>query len=237
MFSIWFLVTGRSNENICCNFLSQWRVEFKFDLPWDCLQLSFLSYMKVNGMRIKEILKRIWLLSANKIKPSESICKQSSQVKLEIELNMSFWQIITAIYCRHGRAGHSFGFQNSKIDSFLYSKAFCSPYICLARKQMRIKKIAQAILLFLCVRFLKQIQLWLMKFLIMSVYRQNRNFISQDLILLWSFYPTYLKTMPLKLGKGLIFESKVIVVFVKFSFSEKATKICAIFLMVWTLTK
>ena len=42
-----------------------------------CLQLSFLKsatrYMKVNGMRIQEILRRIWLLSANKIKPSESM--------------------------------------------------------------------------------------------------------------------------------------------------------------------
>ena len=103
------------------------------------------TYMKVNGMRIKEILRRIWLLSANKIKPSESICKQSSQVKLE--LNLSFWQIITAIYCRH-----SFGFQNSKIDSFLYSKAFCSPYICLARKQIWISKknCASNIIIFVC---------------------------------------------------------------------------------------
>ena len=129
----------------------------------DKVLLDYTRYMKFNGMRIKEILRRIWSLSANKIKPSESICKQSSQVKLE--LNLSFWQTVTAIYCRNGKAGHSFGFQNSKIDSFLYSKAFCSPHICLARKQMWMKKIRA---LFLSVRFLTLIQPWLMKFLIMS---------------------------------------------------------------------
>ena len=40
--------------------------------------------MKVKRMKIKEILRRIWLISANKIKPSESICKQSSQTQTQV---------------------------------------------------------------------------------------------------------------------------------------------------------
>ena len=55
---------------------------------------SATRYMKVKRMKIKEILRRIWLLSANNIKPSESMCKQSIQVKLE--LNSALWQIIAA---------------------------------------------------------------------------------------------------------------------------------------------
>ena len=42
-------------------------------------------------MRIKEILRRIWLISANKLKKnSESVSKQSTQLK--IELNSSLQQ-------------------------------------------------------------------------------------------------------------------------------------------------
>jgi len=55
--------------------------------------------MKDKGMRIKENLRRIWLLSANKIKPSESMCKQSTQLKHE--LNSSLRQIIAAIVGRN----------------------------------------------------------------------------------------------------------------------------------------
>ena len=40
-------------------------------------------YIKAKRMGIKEILRRIWLISTNKIKASESICKQSGQVKLK----------------------------------------------------------------------------------------------------------------------------------------------------------
>ena len=169
---IWFFVTGRSNENICCNFLSQSQVEFKFDMSWDCLQLSFLiksatRYMKFNGMRIKEILRRIWLLSANKIKPSELICKQSSQVRLE--LNLSFWQTVTAIYCRHGRASHSFGFQIQKLIHSCTQKHFAHPIFAWQGNKCEWQFFRkQYIILFLCVRFLTLIQPWLMKFLIMS---------------------------------------------------------------------
>ena len=37
-------------------------------------------------MGIKEILRSIWLISANKIKPSESICKQSSQIQNQTQV-------------------------------------------------------------------------------------------------------------------------------------------------------
>ena len=40
-------------------------------------------------------MRRIWLISADKIKASESVCKQSSQ----LELNSSLWQIIAALEC------------------------------------------------------------------------------------------------------------------------------------------
>ena len=36
---------------------------------------------------IKEILRTIWLITANKIKPSEYICKQSSQTQAIIVTN------------------------------------------------------------------------------------------------------------------------------------------------------
>ena len=35
-------------------------------------------------IKIKEILWRIWLISANKIKPSEYICKQSGQTQTQV---------------------------------------------------------------------------------------------------------------------------------------------------------
>ena len=43
-------------------------------------------------MGITEILRRIWLFSVNKIKTSESVGKQSTQLKLELELNSSLGQ-------------------------------------------------------------------------------------------------------------------------------------------------
>ena len=72
-----------------CNYLSHWRVEFEFDLRLFTAQFSnkaiLDTYMKVKRMWIKNILRRIHLISNNEIKPSESFCKQSSQ---------SLWQII-----------------------------------------------------------------------------------------------------------------------------------------------
>ena len=57
--------------------------------------------MKVKRMGITEILRRIWLFSANKIKSSESFSKQPTQ--LIVELNSSLRHIIVtqhALYIR-----------------------------------------------------------------------------------------------------------------------------------------
>ena len=51
--------------------------------------------VKVKRMGITEILRRIWLFSANKIKSSESFSKQPTQ--LIVELNSSLRQIIDTI--------------------------------------------------------------------------------------------------------------------------------------------
>ena len=48
--------------------------------------------MKVKRMGITEILRRIWLFSANKIKSSESFSKQPTQII--VDLNSSLWHII-----------------------------------------------------------------------------------------------------------------------------------------------
>ena len=52
--------------------------------------------MKVKRMGIKDLLRKIWLIAANKINPSESICKQSSQVKLKVKVKLYSlkWQAI-----------------------------------------------------------------------------------------------------------------------------------------------
>ena len=42
--------------------------------------LSATRYMKVKRMEITEILGRIWLFSANKIKSSESVSKQPTHL-------------------------------------------------------------------------------------------------------------------------------------------------------------
>ena len=51
--------------------------------------------MKVKRMGITEILRRIWLFSANKIKKYESVSKQPTQ--LIVELNSSLRHIIVTI--------------------------------------------------------------------------------------------------------------------------------------------
>ena len=52
--------------------------------------------MKVKRMGITEILRRIWLFSANKIKSSESFSKQPTQ--LIVELNSSLQHVIVTKY-------------------------------------------------------------------------------------------------------------------------------------------
>ena len=58
--------------------------------------LSATRYIKLKKMGITEILRRIWLFSANKIKSSESFSKQSTQ--LIVELNSSLRHIIVTLY-------------------------------------------------------------------------------------------------------------------------------------------
>ena len=53
---------------------------------------TYARYMKVKRMGITEILRRIWLFSANKIKSSESVSKQPTQPI--VELNSSLRHII-----------------------------------------------------------------------------------------------------------------------------------------------
>merc|ERR1719400_600782 len=55
-------------------------------------RLSATRYMKVKRIGITEILRRIWLFSANKIKSSEAFSKQPTQ--FIIKLNSSLRQII-----------------------------------------------------------------------------------------------------------------------------------------------
>ena len=77
----------------CDNYVPQWWVEFDDELSWLITnRLSDTRYMKVNRMAIKEILGRIWLFSASKIKISESISKHPNQ--LIVELNSSLRHII-----------------------------------------------------------------------------------------------------------------------------------------------
>ena len=52
-------------------------------------------YMKIKRMGLPEILRRIWLFSANKIKSSESFSRQPAQ--LIVELNSSLRQIIDSV--------------------------------------------------------------------------------------------------------------------------------------------
>ena len=60
-------------------------------------------------MGITEILRSIWLFSANKIKNSESGSKQPTQ--LIIELNSSLWHIIvTHILSRESVCSLKYGF-------------------------------------------------------------------------------------------------------------------------------
>ena len=52
----------------------------------DGILLSATRYMKVKRMGITEILRKIWLFSANKIKSSESVTKQPTQLIIVAEI-------------------------------------------------------------------------------------------------------------------------------------------------------
>ena len=72
--------------NFCRNDELSWLFTNKF---------SATRYMKVKRMGVTEILRRIWLFSANNIKSSESVSKQPTQ--LIIELNSSLRQKLGTI--------------------------------------------------------------------------------------------------------------------------------------------
>ena len=72
-----------SNESIICrNDELSWTMS---QLSWQFTnRLSATRYLKVKRMGITEILKRIWLFSANKIKSSESFSKQPTQLIIAV---------------------------------------------------------------------------------------------------------------------------------------------------------
>ena len=72
--------------------------------------------MNVKRMGITEILRRIWLFSANKIKISESFSKQPTQ--LIIQLKSSLRQIIVTIISLITRIASLFTLQIQIFDSF-----------------------------------------------------------------------------------------------------------------------
>ena len=49
-------------------------------------------------MGIKEILRRIWLISENKVKPSESIWKQSSQTQTQVIIVTIILTLISSVF-------------------------------------------------------------------------------------------------------------------------------------------
>ena len=87
----------RNGRNLCDNYVRNDELSSK--MSWvGCLTDSGLPvtrYMKVKRTGITEILRRIWLFSANKIKSSESGSKQPTQL------------IIAAHNCHKGVRFHS----------------------------------------------------------------------------------------------------------------------------------
>ena len=61
-------------------------------------RLRATRYMNFKRIGITEILRRVWLFSANKIKSSESGSKQPTQ--LIVQLNSSLWHIIVTFIVR-----------------------------------------------------------------------------------------------------------------------------------------
>ena len=65
----------------CDNYMLQWWVELDDELRWLFTnRLSATRYMNVKRMGITDMLRRIWLFSANKMKISESVSKQPTQL-------------------------------------------------------------------------------------------------------------------------------------------------------------
>ena len=70
-----------SNKVLRIKYLLQWWVELDDELSWLFTNiLSATRYLKVKTMGKTEIMRRIWLFSANKTKSSKSFRKQSTQL-------------------------------------------------------------------------------------------------------------------------------------------------------------
>ena len=73
----------------CDNYVLQWWVEFAYELSWLFTnRFRATRCMKVKRMGITEILRRIWLFSANKMKSSESFSEQPTQLIVELDLSL-----------------------------------------------------------------------------------------------------------------------------------------------------
>ena len=69
---------------MCDNYVPQWWVEFNDELSWLFTnRFSATRYMKVKRMGKTEILRRIWLFSANKITSSESLGNEPTQLIID----------------------------------------------------------------------------------------------------------------------------------------------------------
>ena len=96
-------------------------------------RLCATRYMKVKRMGITEILRRIWLFSANKIKSSESFSKQSTQ--LIGELNSSLRQIIDSQQLNFGSFSDFNGsIMNQIMIMYFNFISFCS--CCVASQKI-----------------------------------------------------------------------------------------------------
>ena len=92
------------SATLCDNYVPQWWVEFDDELSWLFTnRFRATRYMKVKRMGITEILRRIWLFSANKIKSPESGSKQPNQ--LIVQLSSSLWHIIVTLILLKARGG------------------------------------------------------------------------------------------------------------------------------------
>ena len=118
VFFSWQTYSCREKQNCCwcftsCdNYVPQWWVELDDELSWLFTnRLSATRYMKVKRMGITELLRRIWLFSANNIKSSESFIKQS---QLIVKLNSSLRQIIDSLLSWH------FLFKKQTADIFFW---------------------------------------------------------------------------------------------------------------------
>ena len=84
--SKFFTTATKTSKNFstwshCDNYVLQWWVDLEDELSWLFTnRLSATRSMKVKRMGITEILRRIWLFSAYKIKSSECFSKQPIQL-------------------------------------------------------------------------------------------------------------------------------------------------------------